>query len=339
MIVFLSCISSFVVRVLFLGQLLCFYVSAGIFNTQKEMEASQVRADELKDEIMPGKIVLKNQENGDWLDYASATLIGKPGDKESITVLSCAHFYFGNLDFINSSLNLKFYFYDYNGAVYDIDNIIPYPINGDNLNSYNDIALFHLKLPIPLKSSVQITREFSLETAVRSLSAGWSVISDEFSDQNNIVSNIYGEKFQCLENTLNKYKSCRDIPDLYVHKYTADRLLNTSNLDVFSSRYHYLADSTFSVEKRFHQPYYHDSGSSWFSDDILGGYSLVSLTSRSDFAYPIEADNSHVLKEWNFDFFQDRFVFQMVKHKNQGEFNDIFTPLQPHRDWIYLHVL
>ena len=146
----------------------CSPINAGIFDTVEQMNLAHQKAESLKETIAPGVIVAKNKESNVWEDHVSATLIGKPGDKTTKNILSCAHFFHFNAEH-------RFIFYDYNGINYEISDIIPLHEDIKNLKSTNDIAIYRLKDFVPFDCKTEIARELEADIHISSVAFGWAI--------------------------------------------------------------------------------------------------------------------------------------------------------------------
>ena len=131
----------------------------------------------------------------------------------------------------------------------------------------------------------------------------------------------------------------------YKHDHVADKLLTTCFKNIFVPQnfiHRYI-----SSQSNQNQMFDHDSGSSWFKESENYSiespiYSLMAISSRAT-PPPITAgnpyDSNQVIKEFDTQYGEDSLSLKMLKLENEIPFEDILTPLSPHRDWIYRQCL
>ena len=212
---------------------LCASSHAGIFKDEESLSDSQRKAEILKEQILPGKIVLSTLDNSSWPDFMSATPIGKPGDSQTKSILSSAHNLLSWQEdgyWQKRNKNYKVYFCDSWGREYKITDAIS--LSNDRMDAKNDVALYFLEDDIPCSPHNIIERELSSEPNLASLAYGWELVSSNAAYS---VCNLFGEKPYYLQNT--PYLNTKG---LYAHTYETDRMLHLSN-EEGQHRYTYLA--------------------------------------------------------------------------------------------------
>ena len=311
-----------------------------IFYDEEGMNWSRDKAKQYNEGIRPGKIVVTDLNGRKWLDYASAVPIGRPGESQTRTILSCSHTYIGSTD-----CSSRLFYCEGDDTMHEIENVLCAQIDGRILDTripdaHKDIALHYLKDPVSCNPLNDISREAEPRVTFSNVSFGWSLV---ISQNKGVLGNFEGRTAHYSENTF-EYTPA----ETYVHDYTADRIASLFDGDKLLANY--LAqdqDITFRQEAApfsfASQVYYHDSGSSWFTHNSAGGYSFSALSSRFTPVTPVEshaeAENmiEGLLSESAFDGWGDHFTLRIAKLRRTHAFQNILTPLALHRDWIYAH--
>lgn len=300
---------------------------AGIFENFEDMDISQRNSISYTDTILTGKIIAINSESRLCENYASATLIAKPGDMVAKTVLSCAHFFLGT-PFCDYKFSFK-------GVDYDIKNTLM-GCDETCLNSKDDVSVSHLETPISLPNPCQteISSYSPSEVHLSSVSYGWAMTKNLRQKE----INNYGQNSYLLQNTFR----WRD-EGWYSHSHTADKLISVVYDDENNFNHYYVASGNSS-----HQSFNHDSGSSWFTKNETNGlFSLTALTSRAttpdyDEANPYSIGNPYdqdqIVEAFDTEFSGDPLSFRILNLLQKTVFEDILTPLFPHREWIYQQI-
>lgn len=293
---------------------------AGIYNDLDSLKEGMNKGLSLQSEIHTGILTATNAEGNFRHSFTSAMVIGLPEQKETRTILSCAHFALDQYE----DKNIRFNFCDPQRKKYQIEKYVT--LTPDYLNKDADIGLYFLKDPIPCNPMVVIERDFLKERQVFSVSHGIAMASDHISS----VNNLLGYTPHVLDSTLSM-----GVDNVYYHQYNSSRLIHLS--DGKNNRWSYMA--CLGIDET--QPYYHDSGSSWFYKNQNNEYSLVATLSQEE--EPSESliakfnDEKYVSEEVLLDeTFPLRFV-NLPAYPNH-KFSTYFTGLAQHRDWIYANL-
>ncbi len=300
---------------------------AGIYQNHGDMNASWTRAKDYMEKVYPGKIVIANQSETEFLDFASAVPIGQPGEKQTTTILSCAHTFIQSLDY-----EVKLFYHDFEGNVYDVEKTsLPEGKMSSIPDASQDIALYHLKKATSCNPLMEIEKTPLSFQPLMTLSSGW-VIS--FDDPKGTLSNLKGEDTYFMEGTFH-YNTV----GTYESELTADRVV--SLFDGYTHDFSYLAR----IEGQHvpHQTYFHDSGSAWFTHQSAQDISLTALSSRFT---PVVTDTPEettnfiesMISEHSFDALEMSYTLSVLKLQCEKKFKTILTCLAPHRDWIYKNI-
>lgn len=300
---------------------------AGIFKDQESLGEAHTKAGTLKEKILPGKIVVSSHGRTIWSEFLSATPIGMPESPQTKTILSSAHNFLlwdTHKDW-KESRTYKMYYYDFLGKEYQIiDAVTP----ANNAEAVNDIALYYLKENVSCNPLNTIDQDLPQDVNLSALCSGLSVVSGDPS-----ICNFFGEHPYYLQNALYLNQN-----NIYAHVYSVDRALHLSN-KYNEYRYSYLAKD---ASAPVYQTYAHDSGSSWFKENKdTGGYSLTALASEEQQVNDritinaLERGNN-LLSE--ISFMDGIFTLKVHKLTKSRLAVNLFTPLAPHRDWIYRQI-
>lgn len=307
---------------------ICFIFAsqAGVFKDQECLEEACSKAGQLKEKIFPGKIVISSLDGRIWDDFFSATPIGMPEKSQTKTILSSAHntlLWDVASDWKQSKYKMSYY--DFQGREYPIKDAIT--ASSQNVDVINDIALYYLEDNVACNPHNTIEQDLSQNLNLSALSNGWGLISSNVS----LACNFSGEKSYYLQNEL--YLNSNNE---YAHAYGVDQMVHLSN-KYGQHRHSYLASN---AAPTVHQIYAHDSGSSWFKENSIGGYSLTALASEEQAVEEsiIRAlgKQDDILGEAHF--LDDFFTMKIHKLNKRRLAVNLFTPLAPHRDWIYRQI-
>ncbi len=323
-----------------LGDFLFFPANAAIFKSEDDLNNSWERARPLQKQIYPGKIIVGDSSNqANWLDYASAFPIGKPGDKQTNVVVSAAHTYLTSTDYSSHR-----YYCDSLGNRCEIDQVF-LPNAEENLikakesikYAENDIVIYRLKKPTacnPLNDIPKHTQEYA---DLATLTYGWAVYDIE---NKGVVQNLNGSHSYSFQNSFEYIGDSLNFSrNTYIYRANSDRSIVLSDcVDSNKFKAVYLA-STVKTEST-PQIYYHDSGAPWFAKNADGGYSLNALTSRmAPVVYGAEISPFNgLLGKTRFDWQADQsyeLIFMGLQQKCIAQ--TTLTSLATHRDWILKH--
>lgn len=297
----------------------CFSTHAGIFKDEEDIISSQQKAEILKGEIFPGRMIVNDTET--FRCYASATAIGRPGEKETKTALSSAYPY---SEWSNPKYTI--YFVDNQNTWRKVDKALTLTNDKGELDCRNDIVMYYLEDSIPCNPNIEIVKYMEEQVTLSSLSYGLALPLDK----EDSCRNLYGGLPYCMQNTCKLYK------DIYIHEYIADRFIYLQDDDnPYSPSCNYLTACNPHSTIFEHQAYVCDVGSSWFFQNNTG-YSLAAVTSLLSH-YPVEfTENQSFLSEMlvNKTCFVKSFPL-----KESFTTWDNYCPLFPHREWIYQHIL
>lgn len=307
-------------------------VMAHIFFDIDSMKSSQMHAKSYHSSLYAGKIVVTDETGTDWLDYASAVPLGKPGEKQTKTILSCAHTYIESLDYSS-----RLFYCDWDDRMHEIKKVLCYD-NDTRVTAQNDIGLHYIDTPIICNPFTEISQDLTPQVTLSTVSFGWSLIAGQDHCE---FTNYKGSTAYYAQNTFEYSQQ-----GTYVHNYTADRVVSLFDGGKYATGFLSQIVHPNHAEPTipFSQTYYHDSGSSWFTPNASGGYTFSAVTSRFT---PVENDSDKdedifetLLSEDNFQgSCQDTLsILRSFKLKKERPFQNILTALSPLRDWIYRHL-
>lgn len=308
---------------------ICFIFAsqAGVFKDQECLKEACSKAGQLKEKIFPGKIVISSLDGRIWDDFFSATPIGTPEKSKTKTILSSAHntLLWDVASDWKESKDYKMSYYDFQGREYAIKDAIT--ASSQNMDVINDIALYYLEDYVACNPYNTIERDLSPTLNLRALPNGWGLISSNVPS----ACNFTGEESHYLQNEF--YLNSNNV---YAHAYGVDQMVHLSN-KAGQHRHSYLSSNLIPTA---HQIYAHDSGSSWFKENSIGGYSLTALASEEQ---AVEESIIRALGKQDdvlgqACFLDDFFTMKIYKLNRRRLAVNLFTPLAPHRDWIYRQI-
>lgn len=305
------CMIKFVLRICCLLLLSAGLKAHGMESPGRDFE----KADKLKEQIFPGKILVDSSDGSTRIDYASAFVLGLPGQQQSRSVLSCAHI--ANQARSKDSA-CKFWYEDYLGKVLPVEMV--FPLTTDLvIDQRNDVAVFRLYQPVSCNPQVEITRETPKEVSIATISHGWVPHSDTYT-----LENTDGKRPVYFEGKYTYLKS-----DLS-QKFLADRVVQISTHLRPEKRCLYLGKSNSPP-----QTCLSDSGSPWFLQDttsLVAVTSCISSVSTTDMAFCAKQTPIHTS---DFSFLGLDRTCEVFKLEKETPFENTLTELPHLREKIY----
>lgn len=233
-----------------------------IVENEEVLKLAQEAATKLKEDIYPGKLVLKYDDK--LVEYCSAVALGPPGMKETKTILTSAHVILYSVKEIGCG---QFYFEDHLGKLHIISNILPFTNGGQNpmegINPVEDIALCFLEVAVPCNPLLRLAEAGPMPEKLTCVTYGMTITTTApFT-----VGNLEGEKAYSLISTFKKEG------DNIIQKFTANRVTQMSRETGKKTREMYIAEP-----KSPPQIFTGDSGAPWFTGNAEDGYILYALT-------------------------------------------------------------
>jgi hypothetical protein len=267
------------------------------------------KAEALKTKIFPGKILVDRHDGKTCIDYASAIVLGQPGETRTRTVLSCAHV-------INESREKDpqcvFWFQDHTGKLHSIETVSPLS-RGPIIDEKKDVGVFRLYDFIDCNPSVVISPETSKLTTLSTLSYGWY-----FDPNTYTVWNTKRKTPFCVESQFQFSKNT------FVQRFEADRAVQISTKDIPEKR-------CFDLGKPGSPPQtcLYSSGSAWYTINgdtitlagITSTISNVDPRDIADFSFETRLHTS------NFMFFGMERTCEVFKLRKVRTFENTLTSL------------
>lgn len=295
-------------------------ISAIIVETEEELTDAQKKAETLKGDIQPGLIWSFDSKGDRVLDPTSAIAIGMPGQKETKTVLSCAHGYFSSLSTHNEA---KFSFIDVENKSHQIEKVLPLVPNSYDVKVFNDVCLFFLDHAIPCNPKLVISPVESTSIELTTITYGWTLNTQTLDVSNNswVLPYSFTTTFENEHN-------------VWIHQYESIRIGQLVKGKGVVKKPFYLAKP-----KSSPQLFLQDSGSPWFSKTQTG-YNLVGITREISSLAPLDQQNllgnklAHV-QEADYKWFNEDIHLDIYDLDHTTLYKNRLTPLHRHVEWIY----
>ena len=313
-------------RFVFLTFLSLLSTHAIIVENEEELKSAKEAALKLKEDIYPGKLVLKHGDK--LLEYCSAVALGPPGMKETKTILTCAHVIY----FARQQIGIgQFYFEDHNGKLHIVNNILPLANEPDNpmegINPVEDIALCFLEAPVPCNPLLRLAETAPVPEKLSCLTYGMTITTETLFT----VSNLEGEKVYSLTSSFNNEE------DSYIKKFTANRVVQMTRETSTKTREIYIAEP-----KSCPQIFTGDSGAPWFTGNAIDGFTLYALTcgfSGVEEKDQLVCKSGNLIKKLEYNRFGDKSSLSLFQLPKPASYVNSLSRLAPNREWILKNLL
>lgn len=292
-----------------------------IVEKEEELISAHEAGSKLKEDLFPGKIVLRLEDK--LLEYCSAVAFGKPGMQETQTILTCAHI----IHFAAQQIGIgQFYFEDHKGKLHIVNNIVPLTKGSENpmedINPVEDIALCFLEAPVACNPLLRLAETAALPEKLSCLTYGMTLSTEApFT-----VGNLEGEKVYSLTSNFSKEE------DNYTKKFTANRVVQMTRETGTKTREMYVAEPQSAP-----QIFTGDSGAPWFGGNAIDGFTLYALTCGFS---GVEADDKlnckpgNLIKKVEYSRLGDNGSLSLFQLPKPASFVNFLISLAPNREWI-----